>query len=310
MKHLKKIILFVVLAALMLLLVNPNWIPFLDESTKLAVASQLQDTFGGLFGGVGMLTPARLISAAVVLLMMGLVCIVVCWLLELLAKTGKQRQSISGLFISLTKFLCVMVGLVWALSILGVNLMGIFASLGIASLIVGFGAQSLIEDAITGIFMIFEGQYNVGDIIVLDDFRGVVRKIGIRTTSVEDAGGNYKIVNNSDIRNVQNRSKNRSVAVCDLCVSYDADIRELEKILIPALDGIYEQRKELFLSKPTYAGVESLGESSVVLRFVVEVTEENFFSGRRALTRDLKIVMDENNLEIPFNQLVVHQADK
>ena len=62
MKHLKKIILFVVLAALMLLLVNPNWIPFLDESTKLAVASQLQDTFGGLFGGVGMLTPARLIT--------------------------------------------------------------------------------------------------------------------------------------------------------------------------------------------------------------------------------------------------------
>ena len=308
MKHVKKLILLVVLAALLVLLANPGWMPWLDAGQKLAVTEQLQATFGGLFGGVGALTPARLISAAVVALIMWVLCIVICWLLELLAKKGKQRRTISGLFTSLTKFWCVIIGAVWVLGTLGVNIAGIFASLGVASLIIGFGAQSLIEDAVTGIFIIFEGQYNIGDIIVLDDFRGVVKNIGIRTTSIEDAGGNLKIVNNSDIRNMQNRSRNKSVAVVDLCISYDADIPAVEEILLAALPEIFEQHKDIFLKAPTYAGVEALADSAVVLRFAVDTTEENFFKARRTLTRDLKIVMDKNNLEIPFNQVVVHQG--
>ena len=213
-----------------------------------------------------------------------------------------------GLFVSLIKFLGFVVGGVWALAILGVNLTGIFASLGIASLIIGFGAQSLIEDAVTGIFIIFEGQYHVGDIIVLDGFRGTVRRIGIRTTCIEDAGGNQKIVNNSDIRNVQNRSRNSSIAVCDLCISYDADIRKVEKVIAATLPKIHTKYSELFLNAPRYVGVESLGESSVVMRIVADVTEENFFLGYRTLNRELKLMCDENNIEIPFNQIVVHQA--
>ena len=178
--------------------------------------------------------------------------------------------------------------------------------MGVASLIIGFGAQSLIEDAVTGIFIIFEGQYQVGDIIVLDDFRGTVKSIGIRTTSIEDAGGNLKIVNNSDIRNLQQRSRATSVAVCDVSISYDADLQQVEDILVQALPDIYEKHQDLFLSLPCYAGVEALADSAVVLRFIVEVSEENFFSGRRALTRELKLLMDQNNIEIPFPQMVVH----
>ena len=212
----------------------------------------------------------------------------------------------AGLFASLTRFICSIVGIVWALGILGVDLASIFASLGVASLIIGFGAQSLIEDAVTGIFIIFEGQYQVGDIIVLDDFRGTVKSIGIRTTSIEDAGGNLKIVNNSDIRNLQQRSRATSVAVCDVSISYDADLQQVEDILVQALPDIYEKHQDLFLSLPCYAGVEALADSAVVLRFIVEVSEENFFSGRRALTRELKLLMDQNNIEIPFPQMVVH----
>ena len=190
------------------------------------------------------------------------------------------------------------------------NVAGIFASLGIASLIVGFGAQSLIEDMISGVFIIFEGQYHVGDIIVLDEFRGCVRNIGIRTTSIEDDGGNFKIVNNSDIRNLQNRSINRSIATTELSISYDADIPTVENVILEALPEMFERNQDVWLSVPRYIGVDSLGESSVVLKFIVEVNEQNFFNARRRLNRELKILMDKNNIEIPFNQIVVHQADK
>lgn len=305
----KDIVKVIVLAVVLMLLVNPGWIPFFDGATQQSITASLQNAFGGLMGGTGMLTLANIIAALAVVALMWLVCIVVCGILETMAKKGKQRRSMAGLFTSLTKFVCVITGGVWALGILGVNLAGVFASLGIASLIIGFGAQSLIEDAISGIFIIFEGQYNVGDIIVLDEFRGTVKNIGVRTTSIEDDGGNLKVVNNSDIRNLQNRSLNRSIAVCDIGITYGARIEEVEKVILAALPEMYERNKDVFLAAPVYKGVESLADSAVVLRVVVDATEANFFAARRCLNREMKILFDDNGIEIPFPQLVIYKGE-
>lgn len=299
----------IILGLILVVLTSFAWNPLVAANTRAEVFSQLQETFGGLFGGTGLLTPAKLISAATVVVVVWLVNILICWILEQIGKNNQKSLSVIGLFTSLCKFICVIVGGVWALGVLGVNVAGIFASLGIASLIVGFGAQSLIEDMISGVFIIFEGQYHVGDIIVLDEFRGYVRNIGIRTTSIEDDGGNFKICNNSDIRNLQNRSMNRSIAVTNLCISYNADIPTVENIILAALPDMFERNKDVWLSVPRYVGVDNLGESSVELRFLVDVNEQNFFSGRRRLNRELKILLDKNNIEIPFNQIVVHKGD-
>ena len=304
----KKLIQTVVILVLLAFLLVPAINPFLDDAAEAAVAAQIQDTFGGLLGGTGMLTPANLICAAAVVLLVWLVCDLVILALTSFADKQRNSRSMVGLFVSMIKFLGCIVAAVWSLGILGVNLAGIFASLGIASLIIGFGAPSLIEDAVTGIFIIFEGQYHVGDIIVLDGFRGTVKKIGIRTTCIEDTGGNLKIVNNSDIRNVQNRSKKASVAVCDLSISYDADIREVEKVIDATLPKLHAKYSDLFLAAPQYKGVESLGESSVVLRIIADVKEEDFYLGYRTLNREMKLMCDQHGIEIPFNQIVVHQA--
>jgi small conductance mechanosensitive channel len=253
-----------------------------------------------------MLTPGRLICAAAVILLVWLLCSLVVWFLTWFVTKNHRSRSMIGLFVSLIKFLGFIVGGVWALSILGVNLAGIFASLGIMSLIIGFGAQSLIEDAVTGIFIIFEGHYHVGDIIVLDGFRGVVRNIGIRTTTIEDDGGNLKIVNNSDIRNMQNRSRNASLVISEISMRYEDRIEDVEKILLPGLQAIYEKHKDLYLAPPRYAGVEALADSAVVLRVVADVKEKDVFAGRRMLNRELKILFDDNNIEIPFPQMDVH----
>ena len=306
MKNFKKIGLPLALILALILLVNPGWNPLLGESSRAAVSAQLAQTFGGLLSGDAA-SIAQVISAAAVVVFVWLICIVICAVLELMAKKGRHTRSMAGLFSSLTKFISAIVGLVWALSVLGVDLVGIFASLGIASLIIGFGAQSLIEDAITGVFIIFEGQYHVGDIVVLDEFRGTVQNIGIRTTRIMDDGGNVKIVNNSDIRNIQNRSRADSVAVSDLSIAYECDIRQVEAIIAAELPGMFERHQDVFLECPQYKGVQAMGDSAVVLRFIVKATEANFYAAFRALNRELKLMCDKHGIEIPFNQLVVSQ---
>ena len=305
----KRIVQILIMVVVLAVLLIPSINPFLNDAQEAAVKAQIQDSFGGLLSGTGMLTPGRMICAVAAILLTCLLCMLICWILEGIAQKKRNSRSMTGLFSSLVKFLGFIAGGAWVLSILGVNLTGIFASLGIASLIVGFGAQSLIEDAVTGIFIIFEVQYHVGDIIVLDDFRGTVKNIGIRTTIIEDTGGNEKIVNNSDIRNMQNRSRNTSVVVCDLSISYDAKLKDVEQVIYESLPKIYSRNKKLFVTPPRYMGVESLGESSVVLRIAADVSEKDFFIGYRTLNREMKLMCDENNIEIPFNQLVVHQAD-
>ena len=183
------------------------------------------------------------------------------------------------------------------------------AGVGIVGLVVGFGAQSLIEDVITGLFIIFEGKYSVGDIIILDDFRGTVKEIGVRTTTIEDAGGNLKIVNNSDIRNFQNRSRNSSLAICEVSVSYDTDLRKLDKILAEAMAEMYEAHRDLYLAPPRYLGVTQLADSGVNIKVVADAKEENVFAAQRALTKDIRILFADKGVEIPFPQVVVHKGD-
>ena len=214
------------------------------------------------------------------------------------------------MFIGGLKYLAVIAGVVWGLRILGVDTTAILAGIGIIGLILGFGAQSLIEDVITGLFIIFEGKYSIGDIIVLDDFRGIVRDIGVRTTTIEDAGYNLKVVNNSDIRNFQNRSRNTSLAVCLCSVAYETDLRALEKMLSENLPDMYLARKDLYLGAPRYLGVHELGDSGVVLKFVADVKEEDIFAAQRALNRDIRVLFADKGVEIPFPQVVVHDGDK
>lgn len=311
MKFKNVIIKIVILAIIFVFLVNPGINPLLGTGTKETVKTQLQDTFGALVGGTakGLFSPAKLITVLAMIAGVWLLSLLIDFILGIISTKNKHTNTVIALLVSLIKYIAIIVVIVWGLSILGVNTTAIFASVGVLSLIIGFGAQSLIEDTITGVFIIFENNFNVGDYIVLDDFRGRVVKIGIRTITLVDDGGNLKVVNNSDIRNFQNRSENLSLAICDVGTSYDADIRKIEAVLLPALVDIYENNKDVFEEVPVYKGVEALGDSSVVLRLTVAAKEENVFVARRRLNRELKILFDEKGIEIPFTQIVLHQGN-
>ncbi|MBO4390197.1 MAG: mechanosensitive ion channel [Lachnospiraceae bacterium] len=217
-----------------------------------------------------------------------------------------RAGSILSIVSSLVRYISVIIILCWGLSIFGVNISTIIASLGIIALIVGFSAESLIADIVTGAFMIIENQYNVGDIIEVDGFRGTVTSIGIRTTCITDNGGNVKILNNSTLKNIINRSDRFSRSICDIGIPYETDLEALEEKLPELLLKIYEAHTDIMKSTPRYLGVQELADSAVVLRFVADVEDKDIFSGNRVLNRDLLLGFRKLGVEVPFMQVDIH----
>ena len=227
--------------------------------------------------------------------------------LNLLHPENHRSRTLVTIGASLLKYIAAIVVLCWGLSILGVDLSTIVTTVGILALVVGFGAESLIEDVVTGTFMLFENQYNVGDIVEVNGFRGTVKEIGIRTTALMDTGKNIKIINNSDMKNILNRSDNASFAISNIDVPYETDLESFEKKLPGLMQEIFEKHKDTMLDVPRYLGVQELGASGVTLRFLAEVPEDKIYSGARLLNRELLVGFKKLGVECPFPQLDVHQ---
>lgn len=262
----------------------------------------------GIFPGVGSLidisfdTILKIIIAVAFIQVVGGVLIVA---LSLFKNKSGRIGTMSTVLISIIKYSMRIIGFCWVLTIIGVNVSTIFASIGILALIIGFGAESLVADIVTGVFVLFENEYNIGDIIEVDGFRGTVTEIGIRTVSVQDSGGNIKIINNSDLKNIINRSNQKSTAVCDIGVAYETDLEEFDKLVIKIIDEIIDRNPEVFKSGIKYLGVQELGDFSITLRFAAEAEENNVFATRRLLNKELKTAFDRHNVSIPFPQIQV-----
>lgn len=255
------------------------------------------------------ITMPRIVAAIIAMAVCLLVSTVVRLVLTKLEGRSKRLLTVSSILKSLVQWITAIWAIVWILSIFGIDMSVALAGVGIVALVLSFGAQSLVEDVVTGIFIMFEGAIDVGDIVVMDDFRGVVKSIGVRTTVIEDTGFNLKIVNNSDIRSIQNRSRSMSIAVCDIGASYSSDIPHVEKVLAEAAEELWIERIDIFPTKPRYAGVQALADSSVVFRMLADVNENDIFAAQRLMNRKFKMAFDANGVEIPFPQVVVHKGE-
>ena len=307
----KKLLKLVIMLLLVLIITNPSIIPFLPASIVAPVTAALRNLFGNVeqISSVIKFDWIAIFQLVVMLLTLQIIRVICVAILENLKPKTNRGKTILNLVLSSFNYLVIIVGIFWALSILGIDLATLFASLGILALVIGFGAESLIADMITGLFMIFENEYNVGDIIELGGYRGTVTSIGIRTTCVTDSGGNVKVINNSDMRNIINLSNNASHAVCDFPIPYEVKIADAEKALEKVLTNVQEKYPEVFAVKPEYKGVQMLDASAVTLRVVASVSENNRFSAARLLNRELKEGMESLGISCPYNQIVVHKAD-
>ena len=293
-----------------LVVTNPSLIPFIPEATK----ESLSNTWMSVFGDVGNVVSAITLNwitvfrvIAIILLMIVITKIASFIIEKVKPKTGKGRSA-QTLLRSAVNYVGVIITVFWCLSALGVNVSTLVAGAGILALAISFGAQSLIEDVVTGIFLVFEEQFNVGDYIEVDGFRGTVENIGIRVTTVKGPGSNFKIINNSNIRNILNRSQQTSIATTLVSVAYKEDIEKVEKVFDDLFPKLVEKYPDIFLEPPQNFGVDELGDNGVTFKIGASINEKDLFKAPRVMNREIKIAFDKAGVEIPFPQVVVHQG--
>jgi len=250
-----------------------------------------------------------IIETLTIIFFMWLIDKVLLLLVSLLKTKTLRGTTITNLINSAIKYLAFLIAVFLILSAWGVQTPTLLAGAGIIGLAISFGAQSLIEDIFSGLFIIFEKQFSVGDIIQIGDFRGVVKEISLRVTKFEDINGDIKIINNSDIRGAINTTASLSKSACEIAINYSEDLEKVERIIHENLADI-KTRIPKIVEGPYYLGVQALADSSVVLRVIALVNESDRFAVSRQLNREMKLLFDRNNIGIPFPQLVVHEGKK
>lgn len=199
------------------------------------------------------------------------------------------------------------------LAILGefaIDAKGLLAGAGVLGLAVGFGAQNLVRDVITGFFILFEDQFSVGDYVKVGAAVGTVEEIGLRTTKIQAYGGEMHIIPNGSISEVVNYSIRNSLAILDIGIAYEADIAHAERVIEQFLQTIPNERYEEVITTPELVGVQSLGASDVVLRITAETEPVMNFSAARKLRRDIKQLLEDNEIEIPYQKMVIYREDE
>ena len=221
-------------------------------------------------------------------------------------KLGAKGETVIRLITSFIK-LATIIGLIYAcLAQLGADTTVLLTSAGILSLVVGLGANSLIKDLLAGLMIIFEGTFQVGDIVTVSGFRGTVIEIGIRTTKIKEGGGNIKVFNNSNLGDVLNMTKDFSIVAIDMSIEYGEDLRYVENVLAGEFDAI-KAALPAIKDGPFYKGVSELGDNSVNIKIVAKCNEGDRVQLDRDLRRELKLVFDKYNISIPFPQVVLNQ---
>lgn len=219
----------------------------------------------------------------------------------------QRANSLGGLAVSVVSVTIVASALIMVLSELGLELAPLLAGAGIVGLAVGFGAQDLVKDFLSGVFMLLEDQFGVGDIIDVGGNTGVVEAISLRSTRLRSIDGTLWHVPNGDIRQVGNRSQEWARALFDVDVSYDTDVDVALSIIGKVVEDLSQDPEfsENFLEEPTVVGVMALGSDAVTLRAMAQVVPGKQWVLGREYARRIKRAFDTANVEFPFPQRTV-----
>ena len=184
----------------------------------------------------------------------------------------------------------------------GVKIGPIIASAGVVGLAVGFGAQNLVRDTISGFFIIMENQVRVGDVAIINGTGGLVEKIKFRTTVLRDLGGVVHVFPNGGISTLSNLTKEWSAYIFDIGVAYKENTDHVIEIMQQVGRTMWEDEKygKLMLEQPDIFGVDKLGDSSVIIKGRIKTKPIRQWEVGREFLRRIKHAFDENNIEIPF----------
>ncbi len=219
----------------------------------------------------------------------------------------KRAQTLGNILRHVFLILISFIAALMILGELGIQLGPLLATAGIGALAIGFGAQSLVKDVISGFFIILENQYRIGDVIEVAGVSGLVESLNLRRTVLRDLKGRVHTIPNGEIKVVSNLSKEWSRAVLDLGISYREDLDQVYELLTQIGKELESEEpyKSSILEPLQILGVEKFGESQVIIRMMIKTVPLKQWEVGRELRRRIKIRFDEKGIEIPFPHRVL-----
>jgi small conductance mechanosensitive channel len=219
----------------------------------------------------------------------------------------QRSETMGSLLKSIVSIAIFAIAVITALAELGLTVGPLIASAGIVGVALGFGAQSLVKDFLSGMFMLVEDQFGVGDIIDVGDASGTVEGVSLRTTRLRDVEGTVWHFPNGEIRRVGNKSQQWSRALIDFEVAYETDLAVAKETIKGVADHLWKDETwgATILEEPEVWGVEAFGPDGVAIRLVVKTTPSSQWKVMRELRQRMKEAFDAAGIEIPFPQRTV-----
>jgi small-conductance mechanosensitive channel len=224
----------------------------------------------------------------------------------------KREDTLISIFSTTLRIVLILIVAMMALQEVGVEIGPLLAGAGIVGLALGFGGQYLIRDLISGLFIILENQYRIGDVVTFDSTGGLVEKITLRMTTIRDQDGTVHHIPHGEIKKVSNLSKNFSRVNLNIGISYDSDLEKVIALVNQIGNDLAadEQWKDAIIKAPQFLRVNDLAESSIVIKILGKTTPLKQWEVTGELRRRILITFRQKGIEIPFPQTVVHLADK
>jgi moderate conductance mechanosensitive channel len=228
------------------------------------------------------------------------------------ARRAQRAMTIGSVLKSVITIVLIAVFGTMMLSEIGVNIAPIIASAGIIGIALGFGAQSLVRDFLSGIFMIFEDQYGVGDVVDVGEATGTIEAVTLRVTRLRDLSGTVWYVPNGEILRVGNMSQNWARAVVDVSVGYAEDLARVKRVLAEVAHDLWEDEdfSEAIIEEPEVTGVETFTADAVSIRVLIKTRPLEQWAVAREMRQRIKSRFDHEGIEIPNAQRVVWQREQ
>ncbi|MDL4842152.1 mechanosensitive ion channel family protein [Aquibacillus rhizosphaerae] len=222
-----------------------------------------------------------------------------------LAKASK-RESVSEarintlekLVLNVFSYTLIFIFVVMFFGIIGLPLGPLLAGAGVLGLAIGFGAQGLVSDVVTGFFLLLERQIEIGEYVTTAGYNGIVEEVGLRTTKIRSFDGTLNFIPNRDLTGVSNHSRGTMRALVDIGISYDDNIDHAMAVLQKVCDEFKED--ERFTEGPDVLGVQGFGSSDVVLRLLGRTENMLQWSAERDIRKRIKEMFDQEGIEIPY----------
>lgn len=223
------------------------------------------------------------------------------------ARASQRSSTIAGVIGSVVAFSVWTFAAISILSSMGLDVGPLIAGAGIVGVALGFGAQSLVKDFLSGIFLLLEDQYGIGDIVDVGEATGTVEAVSLRVTRLRDVQGTVWHVPNGEILRVGNMSQLWSRSLLDVGVSYDTDLDHASRVIQDVADGMAKDPEwdTAILEPPELWGVEQFGPNEVILRMVIKVRPAEQWKINREFRKRLKQAFDREGIEIPFPQRTI-----